>query len=178
MVNANTHDLTPIIQHPRDLSLGVFAGVPTQPLTVIQQTQVHLAQMSVQFQIIAESHCVRIARAGVPIFSELLSCAPIHAESCTYVTEFTNLSPARHTQDNTYTVDVDFGNPPWHIPHTANTHHLECAFPPVFGHTPQTRIQWQITTPTLTWWTLHTYPLSPNQVISVHTQSQYTLEGI
>ncbi len=155
-------------QQPTDLVLGL---VRTDfSLTVIQQARVNVGVWGFIFQIIGESHAVRIERNGQLLFTEVLACLDLPADSRLH--HFADLT-AYHYQTDSYTVSVNFESvSAVHLPPETSPNRIEAAFPQVYGQTPLTRIIWQVTEGEITWQTWHTYP-TQNYGIRVKSFSRF-----
>lgn len=162
-----------IYQHPRDLALVLFRGEPTQPLTRLKTDRLRLGRWEAAFHIIGESHAVILSYAGVPVFSEMLSCAPLSGEGGDTVCDLSDMQP-RQLERSGYGVCVTFDEPVPAAPMDASQ--IKFAFPAVFGQKPLTRVQWAQDDGTLRWWTLHVYPLQTG-VIHVYTTSYFDVSG-
>lgn len=176
MVNENSHTLAPVIQHPRDLTLALYRGEPTQRLTVLKSHSVQVGRWCAHLHIVGESHAAIISRDGVPVFAETFSCAPTADQNHDQQFTFEDLQPLHHTQPG-YGVQVAFRTPAWQLPTLQAENTLEYRFPVTYGQHPLTRAQWHVADGCLRWWTLHVYPLQ-NDTIHVYTQSHYHQEDI
>ncbi|MBZ0310214.1 MAG: DUF2617 family protein [Anaerolineae bacterium] len=155
-------------QQPTDLVLGLIRT--DFPLTVIQQARVEMGIWAFHFQIIGESHAVRIERSGQLLFTEVLACLDLPADS--HLFHFADLTPY-HYQTDSYTVSVIFeSGSEMNLPPETSPNMIEVAFPQVYGQTPVTRITWQAAAEEMIWQTWHTYP-TQNSGIWVKSFSRF-----
>lgn len=160
-----------VYQSPQQLTLALFDGQPTYPLTLLRSRRHRMGDWNVHFHIIGESHAVIFTHHGRPLFTELLACIPVSAEQCAYVHPFTTLDAHMMQRDN-YQVQVTFDA----TTPSPLTNSLELAFPPVWGRVPITRIEWEQTGSCLHWRTLHTYPNHLGETC-VRTTSHFDFES-
>ena len=163
--------MIPIYQHPRDLTLALFNGEPTFPMTLLRSRRLNVGQWDVHFHIIGESHAVIFSYERTPVFSEVLACVDV--QRAHYTHHFSDLAPAHITQVG-YGVEVTVQETHWQLPDGVET--LELEFPQMFGQKPRTRVQWHYEHNCLQWWTLHTYPLQ-GELIRVKTMSYFDFLG-
>jgi hypothetical protein len=159
-----------IHQRPQDLILGIVQTELSYPVKPLQSAVYDAGLFRLQFQIIGESHIVRVECAGAPVFHEVLACLPLRAEQCAHWHRFADLRP--HTyQAGRYCVEVQCDSTPdgWSPP-AQPQQQLEVHFPLVNGQTPVTRVAWAQIDTTTYWWTLHTYP-AINDTVYVYTAS-------
>lgn len=155
-------------QQPTDL---VFGLVRTDfPLTVIQQAHIAVQAWVFVFQIIGESHAVRIEHNGQHFFTEVLACLDLPQDS--HLHHFADLA-AYHYQHDHYTMSVDFEQT-LQLPALPPAQVIQAAFPQVHGRTPVTRISWQIRENSVAWETWHTYP-AQNGGIRVKSESGFRI---
>jgi hypothetical protein len=162
--------LDPVYQRPHDLVLGVLRQEMTHPLRVLRRRNWRGGDYTLRFQIIGESHVVRVERAGVLCFQEVLACLPLAPEQCAYMQTFSDLQAHRYAQDD-YGVAVTFarGASAGDVM-DARRAGFEVRFRMMHGVIPVTRIEWQRDGDWLRWWTLHTYP-DAEAVTSVYSAS-------
>jgi hypothetical protein len=160
-----------IQQHPRDLRLALFEGVPNFPMTVLKEAQESYSQWAFRFCIIGESHAVTVYHAGQPIFSEALACYPVRPDQCVQLCTFDDLRGQWAAHDR-YCGQVTFDRPLLNDTEHKDTNAIEVEFPSTFKEVPVTQIQWKANKGVMYWWTLHTYPLVTG-TIRVYTQSSF-----
>jgi len=157
-------------QKPTDLVLAILCTDAQLPLTVLDQSTLHHAQFSFTFQIIGESHAVRISHHETLILQEILACVAINPKLTTHHHPFGDLAPHEHTISNYHTA-IAFTTHP--IPLLSNPS-LEVRFPAIHNQQPITQIAWEISENSIRWKTLHLYP-SEHHIISVKSVSSYQL---
>jgi hypothetical protein len=163
--------MLPAYQHPRDLTLALFSGEPTFPMTLLRSHRLNVGRWDVHFHIIGESHAAIFSYEREPVFSEVLACVDVKRAMYTY--KFASLEQHQVVRGG-YAVAVTADVVNWHIPCVAET--LQLDFPKMFGQKPVTRIQWHYDNHCLQWWTLHTYPLE-GDLIEVKTMSYFDFSG-
>lgn len=161
--------LTPVYQHPSDLVLGIARYDLSSHLTVIKQAKWQVGAWNFTFQIIGESHAVRIEKSGQHLFTEVLACLELPPESCSYRQAFHDLTPGGYEFEN-YEVSVEF-EASADLPPSDTAQMIEVAFPQIYGQTPVTRITWQQTDNEIAWQTWHVYP-AQNHGIRVKSSSK------
>ncbi len=157
-------------QQPTDLKLGLVRC--DVPMTVIQQTRCEMGEWGLTFQIIGESHAVRIEKDGQHVFTEILACIPLPPES--QIHAFDQLTPYHFAMKN-YEIRVEFeDNASAILPAPHAECFIEAAFPVVAGRTPVTRIVWRKMENRVEWQTWHIYP-TQNHGVWVKSSSSLNL---
>lgn len=157
-----------IYQHPTDLTLAILVHELPYDLTVLTSATLQQQDWQFEFQIIGESHRVRILHQQRLILQEVLACIPISDKSCYHLKQFKHLKTHRHQQRG-YQTEVwfsDCAGPLFEKPD------LEVWFPEIFHQPPVTQIKWKHHEKAVEWWTLHLYPTVQN-AITVLTYSKF-----
>jgi hypothetical protein len=152
--------------------LGVLTTEIALPLQVLKAQTWAYKRWRFYFQIIGESHLIRVERDGNLYFHEILACVPLDPTACQHAQPFRELAEHRYQQHN-YQVRVAFSTEA-HPEDRLGERGLEVRFPRVHRVTPVTRIQWARRGDQIVWWTLHTYPAF-DQVIYVRSWSSLSI---
>jgi Protein of unknown function DUF2617 len=161
-----------VLQKPTNLKLGILSTELPITLTALKRTAVSTGQWVFSFQIVGESHLVRIEHRGALILQEVLACIDVAAAHCVDCHDFGDRAAYRYKQRD-YAVAVSFlDRPEWTLPPADSRACLEVEFPTVYGHSPVTRIQWEVTAGAVRWWTLHLYP-EPEHLTRVQSRSEF-----
>lgn len=163
--------LAAVHQHPTDLVLAVLDAPPPIPITVLATGNLMAGRYRFTFHIIGESHWVQAEIHGRPVLAEVLACVPISPVVCRDYHPFTDLAPYR-VELAPYQAAVRFETLPAEGLAEGAPPQLEVRFPPMYGHTPLTRLWWGQRGETLWWRTLHLYP-EPEKVIAVWSESTF-----
>lgn len=160
-----------IYQQPTDLVLGLVHKDITPTFTVIKHAKWQVGQWTFLFQIIGESHAVRIEKNGQHFLTEVLACIELPPEN--QIHHFANLAAYAHRHEH-YTVSVEFEQAKSAtLPKMNTSQMIEVAFPEIHGQTPVTRIMWHKTENRVEWQTWHIYPAQNHEI---WVKSKTTLE--
>lgn len=161
-------------QNPTDLILAILCTDTQLPLTILDQSVMEVGDLTFTFQIIGESHAVRITHNDTFMLQEILACIEIPTTAAAHYHPFSELASHDYTIPNYYTT-VTFTSYTTTDPiPTLPAPNLEVRFPAIYGHQPITQIAWEIAENTVRWKTLHLYP-SEHDIISVKSVSNYQL---
>ncbi len=161
-----------VFQKPTDLRLAILRTELPVNLTILDQAAIDIDAWKFSFYIVGESHLVRIEHRGALVLQEVLACIDMPPACCISWRQFQDLKAYRYGQDN-YEVAVSFADQPdWTIPPKSSASCLEVVFPALHHHIPVTQVQWQMTSNTVYWWTLHVYP-EARRTTRVHSRSEF-----
>lgn len=156
-----------VYQKPTDLILGILPHDPPLNLTILQAQQVAVGALTLTFEIIGESHRVRIELRQQLVMQEILACVALNAADCWHYHPFGLLQNHSFARQR-YQVAVYFSNTPIHLV----SPQLEVQFPMVGRQIPVTQMRWRYQHDHIRWSTLHVYP-SPYQTTYVYSTSVF-----
>lgn len=142
-----------VYQQPTDLILGILPTDTPLNLNIIQSQQVMMGAFSFTFEIIGESHRVRVALHNQLVMQEILACVPLVAEDCWHYHPFKMLQNHSFARQR-YQIVVYFSRTPIHLV----APQLTVQFPMIGGQIPLTQIGWKQHNEAIRWSTLHIYP--------------------
>lgn len=165
--------LIAINQRPQDLILAVTNQDNLPDTQVLQQASWQVADYSVTFVIIGESHRVKIEQHGQFIMEEMLACVDVPTDDAIYQHSFQNLQHHEHRQRNySVVVNIDTHKTEWQ----STEQEIVYFFPQINSIQPVTRIQWQATKTAIQWRTLHTY-IDNQDITNIYTQSHFSFSS-
>jgi hypothetical protein len=170
-MNAQVPPLHVAHQSAAELTLAV-ARSELEPvaLRVLAAEELTIGEWHFEFQVLAESHRVRVEHGGRLILQELLLCAPIDPSACAHYYPCRELHPHDAVLDG-YAVSLRFDRSlDQDLPGAIGT--LTARFPAVEHQTPITRISWWRLADGLLWTTAHTYP-DQHKITTVCTRSHF-----
>ena len=161
-----------VLQHPTNLIFAVTGTDIVSLLTVLKMQTVTIADYTIQFAIIGESHCITLFHQGEFVLQEVLACTDIPDILQADSHKFAKLEPYQYQRQG-YKAHVWFTNS---MQHDHWQHHDDLAldFPEMFGCIPFTKIQWKTSKTNIQWRTIHVYPL-PTQITYVYTETFFDL---
>jgi hypothetical protein len=164
--------LEPVYQRPSDLVLAVTRQELTCPLTFLASRSIERGPWRFTFQIIGESHLVRVEQDGRLAWQEVLACVTLPPVGLLHHHRFASLTTHRWRFDN-YDTRVRFAK---RLPLAGSIDdEIRVEFPAMYGQMPFTSIGWRITSGSTKWQTVHVYP-GTNEVIYVCSESTFTVK--
>jgi hypothetical protein len=170
-MNVQLTALHVVHQSAADLTLAVTrSDLEPVALRVLAAETLTIGEWHFEFQVLAESHRVRVEHGGRLVLQELLLCASVDRSACAHYHPCRDLHPHDAVLDG-YAVSLRFDQPlDQGLPGAIGT--LTARFPAVEHMTPSTRISWWLLPDRLLWTTAHTYP-DQHKITVVYTRSHF-----